>query len=326
MKRIGLFSFAVAILLASCGETINKDKYTIAGKLPDIENDGQQIYLQKMGDTRKDRVNLDTVMIENGMFMFDGVIENGPVVRFVTLSDPKNNILKSVAIVLEPGKIELTIDSTYTVSGTQSNEKFQGFLNDLDNAEKADNEELFKTTVYDFTKTNIANPIGEYSLISYGYALNGEQLKEVLGMAKPEFKESKAGQVAVERSNKLEATAIGKHFTDLKGKTAEGKDIALSDYAGKGKYVLVDFWASWCPPCRKEMPLLVEAYAKYKNKGFEIVGVSIDDNAAAWQKGIKDLKITWPQMSDLKGWKSELSRTYGLITRLLSIIITENIF
>lgn len=70
--------------------------------------------------------------------------------------------------------------------------------------------------------------------------------------------------------------------------TPEGKTVKLSDYAGKGKVVLVDFWASWCGPCRREMPNLVEAYAQYKGKNFEIVGVSLDQDAAAWKESIKN--------------------------------------
>lgn len=95
-------------------------------------------------------------------------------------------------------------------------------------------------------------------------------------------------------------------------KTPDGKDISLSDYAGKGKYVLIDFWASWCGPCRKENPNLVALYKEYKNRDFEIVGVSLDNNRDAWIKGIKDDNITWPQMSDLKGGASELVRQYGV--------------
>ena len=71
-----------------------------------------------------------------------------------------------------------------------------------------------------------------------------------------------------------------------------------------GKVVLIDFWASWFPPCRKEMPHLVELYKQYKNKGFEIVGISLDSKPEAWAKGVKDLNITWTQLSDLKGWQT----------------------
>ena len=86
----------------------------------------------------------------------------------------------------------------------------------------------------------------------------------------------------------------------------------MSDYAGKGKVVLVDFWASWCGPCRQEMPNVVKVYNQYKDKGFEIVGVSLDQTEEAWKKGIADLGITWPQMSDLKYWQCEAAAIYGV--------------
>ena len=74
----------------------------------------------------------------------------------------------------------------------------------------------------------------------------------------------------------------------------------------------MDFWASWCPPCRRDMPNLVAAYKKYKNKGFEIVGISLDSKADAWAKGVKDLNITWTQLSDLQGWKNSGAQLYGV--------------
>jgi peroxiredoxin len=111
---------------------------------------------------------------------------------------------------------------------------------------------------------------------------------------------------------KMKATAVGQKFTDFEMQTPEGKTVKLSDYVGKGKVVLVDFWASWCGPCRREMPNLVEAYAKYKNKNFEIVGVSLDQSADAWKEAIKKLNITWPQMSDLKYWNCEGAQLYAV--------------
>lgn len=107
-------------------------------------------------------------------------------------------------------------------------------------------------------------------------------------------------------------------------KDPAGKEVSLSDYVGKGKYVLVDFWASWCGPCRREMPALVEAYAKYKDKGFEIVGVSLDTQTEAWEKSIEALNITWPQMSDLKGWESEATDIYGLAYIPQTLLIDPN--
>jgi len=90
----------------------------------------------------------------------------------------------------------------------------------------------------------------------------------------------------------------------------DGKPIALSSF--KGKVVLIDFWASWCGPCRKEMPNVVKAYAKYKAKGFEIYGVSLDDNKDRWLEAIAKDGITWPQVSDLKKWEADVVRNYNI--------------
>jgi thiol-disulfide isomerase/thioredoxin len=111
---------------------------------------------------------------------------------------------------------------------------------------------------------------------------------------------------------KFKDLAVGEKFRDLTFKTPEDKEISISDYAGKGKYVLLDFWASWCGPCRAENPSVVALYKEYHNKGFEIVGVSLDNNKDNWIKGIKDDGITWPQMSDLKGWNSEAAVKYNI--------------
>ena len=113
-------------------------------------------------------------------------------------------------------------------------------------------------------------------------------------------------------TDKQKKTAVGTQFVDFEMQTPEGKSVKLSDYVGKGKVVLVDFWASWCGPCRREMPNLVETYAKYKGKNFEIVGVSLDQDGAAWKEAIKKLDMTWPQMSDLKFWQSEGAQLYAV--------------
>lgn len=115
-----------------------------------------------------------------------------------------------------------------------------------------------------------------------------------------------------ENVEKMKATAVGQKFTDFEMQTPEGKTVKMSDYVGKGKVVLIDFWASWCGPCRREMPNLVEAYKKYKNKNFEIVGVSLDQSGDSWKEAIKKLNITWPQMSDLKYWNCEGAKLYAV--------------
>jgi thiol-disulfide isomerase/thioredoxin len=142
--------------------------------------------------------------------------------------------------------------------------------------------------------------------------LSIEQLDAILSKADSAFQSTELYQQSVERLNRMKLTAPGTPFQEIVSKTPAGKEIKLSGFAGKGKYVLLDFWASWCPPCRAEMPHLVELYAKYKDKNFEIVGYSLDRNEADWKKGLAELKMTWPQMSDCAFWQSLPVQLYDI--------------
>jgi len=109
-------------------------------------------------------------------------------------------------------------------------------------------------------------------------------------------------------------TAIGALAPDFTQNDPSGKPVKLSDF--RGKYVLIDFWASWCGPCRRENPFVVKAYAQFKDKNFEVLGVSLDilNSRKAWLNAIENDKMTWTQVSDLQGWKNQAARLYGVET------------
>lgn len=141
--------------------------------------------------------------------------------------------------------------------------------------------------------------MGEYSEVHKLYDLLSSHAKQTT-----------AGKKIAERMILLKRSAIGQPMLNFTQNNTEGKPVHFSDF--KGKYVFVDFWASWCGPCRAENPNVLKAYNKYKEENFTVIGVSLDEDGEKWKKAIKEDGMPWTQVSDLKGWQNEVSTYYGI--------------
>ncbi len=332
-QRIYLFLLLLFVIASSDAQI----SYTLKGHFPDASFDKEKVYIQKLDEGRTRFITLDSTFVNQNGFTYAGTIkENTPSMLFISL--PRQGDKKTDKIMFMPEEGEITVSAGLrpVISGTPKNEEVQAFM-DMQNSLSKELSQIndryanmiqstanqtkkiselepiankLKSAAYDFAKSNIKNDVGEYIALSAYNILSPDQILELLQQTRSQFKESELGQEAF---NYYEAMIIrdGRGiYKDVKLKTPDGKDIALSDYIGKNKVVLIDFWASWCGPCIKEMPSIVKIYERYKDKGFEIVGISLDDNKQSWEGAIERLNITWPQMSDLQGWKGEAARLY----------------
>lgn len=174
-------------------------------------------------------------------------------------------------------------------------------------------EKEVKSSLDNFIKTHSKSAVSGYAIYyNFQNANNvpAEELERVVGLLDKSILDTKYGKLAQEKLNQLRGTTIGYPALNFAQADPSGKMVNLTDL--KGKYVLVDFWASWCGPCRAENPNVVNAYNKYKDKGFTVLGVSFDQNKDKWLQAIEADKLAWTQVSDLKGWGNEAGKLYGI--------------
>ena len=145
---------------------------------------------------------------------------------------------------------------------------------------------------------------------------------QVAARLKKSWPEYSRTQEFVSYVDKMKLTAVGQPAPEIALPNPEGKIVPLSSM--KGKYVLVDFWAKWCGPCRQENPNVVRAYQKYKDKGFTVYGVSLDRSKADWLQAIQQDNLTWTHVSDLKYWQSEAAKTYNITGIPFSLLLDPN--
>lgn len=184
------------------------------------------------------------------------------------------------------------------------------------------NAEMMEKANKTFIQAHPASPVAVYALSQYaGYDINADKAEPVYQLLSDKVKGLPSAVAFSEQLEIAKKTGVGKMAMDFSQTDTSGKMVSLSDF--KGKYVLVDFWASWCGPCRAENPNVVAVFNQYKDKGFTVLGVSLDQPTARakWMKAIYDDKLTWTHVSDLQFWNNAVAQQYGIKAIPMNLLI-----
>ncbi len=339
MKKF-ILVFSILITMISCNS--DGGKYQINGSIEGI-NDGIEVTLKKIKDNKP--VDIDTARVVNGKFTFNGTIDT-PDMHLIFI----RNVRGSLPFILENQNIELTLykDSLYAskITGSKENDILQKYMD----ASKIIRDEniSFRSQVNEARRKNDTAFLKEFNSKSLelknksnqfnkeflgdnseylfsalllesllaSKVLKTEEATEVINSFSKEVSNSAPGLRVKEKVNAELATAEGSIAPDFTAPDPDGKEITLSKI--RGKVTIIDFWAAWCGPCRKENPNVVKVYEKYHDKGLEIIGVSLDGtprqkNAKqAWLDAIEKDGLTWHQVSNLNYFNDPVAKQYNI--------------
>ena len=292
MKKTLLPLALLSMLLGTSCNGGDPTAYTVTGQGNDSTYNGK-IYLMNSFNSRE---IIDSAEVVNGKFTFEGKIEK-PVMALV--NDRKAGI--SGMFVLEPGTITFTNNSGNAGEGTALNAELKAYTDKMNAVFEETGNDLdaaapkLKEITADVVARNNNNIIAVMALTQSEYMIGVNDILAMLETCGPDVKENPAIVNKMKNWEAKAKTSAGMMFTDF---TVEynGEKTSLSDYVGKGKYVLVDFWASWCGPCRRAIPGIKELYEKYKGDKFEVLGVATWDEPEATLKAIEELELPWPQI------------------------------
>ena len=334
MKRI-FFCFLVALLLFACKTAPESapNAFKLNGEM--VGTESAKLYLQRYENG--EFFPIDSAELTGGIFEFAGSVEVPQ--RFYLSQKGKD---KRVSFFMDAGEMNVKIHTDSIafakVVGSKLEDEYQAFDQSLLTfteqedanyaayvAADSSNTELIKEIenkfaeidqakndhVRAYVKANNSSPVSAYVAYRYLSFEGGyENLEKIIGDLDPTLSTSPYVKIMSDRSEILKKVAVGQAAPDFALETPDGGSISLSDY--KGKYLLIDFWASWCGPCRAENPHVVAIYEDMKDKDFDILGVSFDSNKDKWLGAIEEDKLAWSHVSDLKGWASAAGKLYGV--------------
>ena len=335
MKKSFLILWA-AICLMAC----TQNTYNISGELSGSSRDSSYVYLTER--VNREWINLDSALIVGGKFELKGDVDSVKV-AYLRLQ-PKSGEESSDAFpfILEPGNITARADSAevFVITGTEQNNVLNKYNIEI-NAIRAKADELYtrfgagttplttarrdslnvglkiyenetKNIEKEYALQNVNKMAGTHIFMTtfYDYTIQEKESLFALMNAKTKAIPRIAELIAATEVEKK--TSKGQPYIDFSMTAPDGTTVKLSDYVGKTDYLLVDFWASWCPDCVASFPDLTAFYARNKGTGFDIVGVSLDDEKDRWIRGIEKHKLNWHHMSDLQKWSSQGAKLYAV--------------
>lgn len=255
------------------------------------------VYLQRFDN--KSFITVDSAQISGGDYQFNTKLKL-PELYGLTIDKNAN----PVYVFLEDKKISVTSDTSSfnrstVVTGSATNDLFYQY------------KKQKNVKIDSFIRANPSSIAAAYILYrDYSYLLNSTALLDNVKLLSPELQHSVYAKALKELAAIKSKVEPGHKAPDFQSTDQFGKKLKLSDQYGK--YLLISFWAAWCPDCRRENPELVKSYQKYHDKGFDVLGVSLDKDKSTWLKGIKNDNLSWKHVSDLAYWNSSAAKLYGV--------------